>query len=278
MPANSANAKSEHDGPDRMLLEALIKDSEEEWMKIIKERKDEIVALPVCFLVCTLKRWTTTLNMLANFQRPLFKRVFYWKKSVLYQYIRNDAVVANAEKWPRLSFFSLALFIAARDGYTEGVKALLKFGVLPNVMDQFGGPPLLDAVLSRNIETVRAFLDAGAKDYYVKCYDITAAAKAAQLGELEIMQEIGWNANDDSVLECGVHGGSIKVIQAIIAVRTEKFDLKRASRFATDESLCKLLSEANATLPEKVANNTGSRWRSFFAKPKQPKTVPKKSE
>ena len=107
-------------------------------------------------------------------------------------------------------------------------------------------------------------------------YDITSAAQAARLGALEIMQEIGWNANDEYVLECGVRGGNIEVVKAIIAVRTEKFDLGRVSRLTKDESLCKLLSETNAALPEKAPASKISRWMWFSAKLKQSKAASKK--
>ena len=234
MPISSVHFAPEHYGPDRMLLEALVRDSEEEWMKIISERKNDIIGLPVCLLICALKRWTATLNMMADFQRSLFAHNFSWHKSILYQYIRNDVLVTNAEKWPRLSFLLLALLAASRDGYTEGVKAVLKAGALPNAANHFYSSTLLEAVLSRNIETVRALLDAGATDYFVQHLGMTAAAQAAQLGELEIMREIGWSANDDLVLECGVRGGNIEVVKAIIAVRTEKFDLGRVSRLTKE--------------------------------------------
>ena len=268
-------------GPDRMLLEALVRDSEEEWMKIIRERKNDIIGLPVCFLICVLKRWTATLNMMADFQRPLFAHRSCWTTSILYQYIRNDTLVKSVEEWSKLPHLSFALLVASRNGYTEGVKALLKVQSLPRNMDQFYSSILLNAVLSRNIETVRALLDAGATDHFAKSYDITAAAKAAELGELEIMREIGWSANDDTVIECGARGRNTEVIKAIVAARTEKFDLKRVSRFTKDESLRRLLSETNATLPEKVPTlsvptSTVSRWRWFSAKPKQSKAVSKK--
>ena len=156
------------------------------------------------------------------------------------------------------------------------MRALLKAGSLPRYTDHLYGSILLNAVLSRNIETVRALLDAGATDHFAKTYGLTAAAQASQLGELEIMREIGWSANDDLVLECGVRGGNIEVVKAIIAVRTEKFDLGRVSRFTKNESLCKLLSETNAALPEKVPTSTVSRWKWFFAKPGQSKAASKK--
>ena len=262
-------------GPDHMALEAFVKDSEEEWMKIIRERRNEIIGLPVCFLICVLKRWITTLNMMADFQRPIFIHRS-WKTSILYQYIQNDTIVASVEEWLKLPFLSFVLLVASRDGYTEGVKALLKVESVPNDPAHFYSSILLNAVLSRNIETVRALLDAGVTDSFAKHYGMTAAAQAARLGELEIMREIGWSANDDLLLERGVRGGHIKVVKAIIAVRTEKFDLKRVSRFTKNESLHKLLSETNATLPEKPPTSTVSRWRWFSAKPKQSKTVSKK--
>ena len=143
-------------------------------------------------------------------------------------------------------------------------------------INQFYSSILLNAVLSRNIKIVRALLDGGAKDHFAKSYDITAAAKAAELGELEIMREIGWSANDDTVLECGARGRNTEVIKTIVAARTEKFDLKRVSRFTKDESLIKLLKETNTVLPEKIPTSTVSRWKWFSAKPKQSKAVSKK--
>ena len=218
MPISSAYFTPKHYGPDRMLLEALVRDSDEEWMKIIRERRNEIIGLPVCFLICVLKRWTATLNMMANLKQSLSPHDLSLKKSVLYRYIRNDTLVANTEKWPNLSFLSLALLVASSDGYTEGVKALLKVGALPRNIDHFRSSILLNAVLSKNIETVRVILDAGATDYFAKHYGMTVAAQAARLGELEIMREIGWSANDDTVLECGARGRNIEVVKAIVAV------------------------------------------------------------
>ena len=276
MPIDAAYFTPDRYGPDRMLLEALIRDSEEEWMKIIRERKNDIIGLPVCFLICVLKRWTATLNMMADFQQPMFTHTVSCHKSILYKYIRNNILVTTVREWSKLPFLSLALLVASRDGYTEGVKALLKARALRNFTYWFDCSVLFEAVLSRNIETVRVLLDAGATDYFARDCEIKAAAQAARLGELEIMQEIGWRANDSIVLKRGVRGGNIEVVKAIVAARTEKFDLKRVSRFTKDESLCKLLSETNAILPEKASISTILRRRWFSAKPKQSKAASKK--
>ena len=130
MPISSAYFTPDRYGPDHMLLEAFLKDSEEEWMKIIRERRNEIIGLSVCFLICVLKHWTATLNMMADFKEPLFA-LKSWKKSILYQYIRNDTLVTSVEEWLRLPHLSFALLVASRDGYTEGVKALLKVELSP---------------------------------------------------------------------------------------------------------------------------------------------------
>ena len=278
MRTSSTYFAPERYGPDRMLLEAFLKDSEEEWMRIIRERKNEIIGLPVCFLICILKRWTATLNMMAKFQRLsfAFSYTYYWRRSILYQYIRNDILIANVEKWPRLTFLSLLLIVASYDGYTEGVKVLLRIGAFPNSTNHFYGSALFEAVFSRNIKTVRALRSGGATDYFVKGYGMTAAARAAQLGELQIMQEIGWSKNDSIVLECGVRGGNIEVVKAILAVRTKKFDLERVSRFIKNGFLRKLLSETNATLPEKAPISTVLHCRWFSAKSGESKAVSKK--
>lgn len=274
---STANFAPERYGPDRMLLEALIKDSEEDWMKILRERRNEIIGWPVCVLICVVKRWTATLSMLADLQEPLFTHFLCQENSILYQYIRDDALVAKAElKWPKLSHSVIALILASRDGYIEGVRALMELVVLPKPTYWHGGSILLEAVASRNIETVRALFDGGQRDYFMNGCGAGAAARAAQLGNLEIMQEFGWSANDIIVLERGVYGGNMDVVRAIVAARTEKFDLERISRFTKDESIRKLLSEANAGLPEKVLASKASHWSWFSAKPKQPKAASKK--
>ena len=101
------------------------------------------------------------------------------------------------------------------------MRALFKLGALPNPVYWHNGSPLLEAVLSKNIETVRALLEGGSKDHFLRTYGMTAAPQAARLGELEIMRELGWRVNDDIVLECGVRGGSTEAIKAIVAVRTK---------------------------------------------------------
>ncbi|WP_143689810.1 ankyrin repeat domain-containing protein [Wolbachia endosymbiont of Nilaparvata lugens] len=116
------------------------------------------------------------------------------------------------------------LIIAAQNGYTKTVKALIQAGANVNAVDQCKRTPLHHAALNGRVDTVEVLLKEGAKVNSVDQYEMTALHNAAENNHKKIVEVLIANkANidaknfcDNTALYCAVLNKNANIVNALI--------------------------------------------------------------
>ncbi|OAB82234.1 hypothetical protein WSTR_01690 [Wolbachia endosymbiont of Laodelphax striatellus] len=117
------------------------------------------------------------------------------------------------------------LIIAARNGYTKTVNALIQAGANVNVVDQCKRTPLHHAALNGRVDTVEVLLKAGAKVDSVDQYEMTALHNAAENSHKKIVGVLienkadnidAKNCNGSTALYCAALNNHANIVNALI--------------------------------------------------------------